>query len=193
MLSPDNSARQRAVQAALRVVAARGIEHLTTRSLAREVGLTQPAMYRHFNGKNALIREVHHAVAALFRQALVRAWKGRDPEDRLWKALHTFQTFALRHPHYFDVIFVRPPLPGAALDWSHARRRSTIFQFLVDRVADCMRNGTFRRDDPVAVALTLAAHAHGLVVLYRRARFRSAAEFARFYRRSFERLFGGLR
>lgn len=69
MLSPDDSARQRAVQAALRVVAAHGIEHLTTRSLAREVGLTQPAIYRHFNGKNALIREVHHAVAALFRQA----------------------------------------------------------------------------------------------------------------------------
>lgn len=193
MLSHDNSARQRTVHAALKVVAAQGIEHLTTRSLAVEAGLTQPAMYRHFDTKDALMRDVYRAVAALFKRDLVEALNGRDAEERLWKALEVFHTYAVRHPHYFDLLFVRPPLRGRAAEWRAGRKRATIFQFLVDRVTDCMGQGALQRDDPASVALTLAAHAQGLVVLYRRARFRGADEFARFYQRSFEQLLRGLR
>lgn len=193
MLSPDNSARDRTVRAAMDVVQARGVEHLTTRVLAMRLGLTQPALYRHFATKDELTQEVHRAVAALFLHELAAPLEASHPEDRLRRALGVFRRFAVEQPHYFDLLFVRPPLSGSGHNWGRGRKPSTIFQFLVDRVTECMRARVLRTDDPVSVAFTLAAHAQGLVVLYRRVRFRSEREFARFYDRSFECLLRGLR
>jgi AcrR family transcriptional regulator len=189
MLSGDNTTRERTLAAALAIVRAKGVAQLSTRRVASELGLTQPALYRHFANKSALDREVYQAIQGLFRSQLAQSLRVANPTERLLRALDTFRAFALERPHYFDMLFVAPPrLPGR----KHLIR-GTIFQFLVDRVSLCMRAGVLRRDDATSVALTFAALAQGSVLLYRRGRFESADEFTRFYRRSCKRLLSGLR
>lgn len=189
MLSGDNTPRGRTLQAALAVVRAKGAAQLSTRALAGRIGLTQPALYRHFSSKSELDREVHQAIQGLFKSELAQSLDASNPKERLLRALDTFRRFALEEPHYFDVLFVAPPrLPGTTL-----MKRGTIFQFLVDHVSVCMRAGVLRPDDPTSVALTLAALAQGAILLYRRGRFASADEFTRFYRHSCKRLLSGLR
>jgi TetR/AcrR family transcriptional regulator, fatty acid metabolism regulator protein len=46
------------VAAALRLIEKKGIQNLTTRNLAREVGITEPGIYRHFRNKQDILLSV---------------------------------------------------------------------------------------------------------------------------------------
>jgi hypothetical protein len=56
-----------------------------------------------------------------------------------------------------------------------------------------MRDGSLAKGDTQSVAMSLAALAHGLVVLHRGGRFASDAAFATFFDLSIDRMIGGLR
>lgn len=46
------------IQAAIRVIAQQGYEKLTTKTLAKSVGISDAALYRHFASKNELIKMI---------------------------------------------------------------------------------------------------------------------------------------
>ncbi|MBP7585831.1 MAG: TetR/AcrR family transcriptional regulator [Spirochaetes bacterium] len=55
------------IDAALRLIDKKGIQNLTTRNLAREVGITEPGLYRHFRNKEDILA----GILAMFRNANV--------------------------------------------------------------------------------------------------------------------------
>ena len=75
-----------------------------------------------------------------------------------------------------------------------AARRSAAFSLLADRVTSAMSARELCDDDANEVALSLWAHAHGLVLLQRAGRFsRGLADYRRAFDRSLDRLVSGLR
>ena len=44
------------IDAAIRLIAAKGIQELTMKKIAVEIGVSEPALYRHFSGKSEIIR-----------------------------------------------------------------------------------------------------------------------------------------
>jgi AcrR family transcriptional regulator len=44
------------VDAALKLIAEQGIQHLTIRNLSTAIGVTEAALYRHFSGKTEIIQ-----------------------------------------------------------------------------------------------------------------------------------------
>jgi AcrR family transcriptional regulator len=194
MLSLDNSPRAQVVRAGLDVVRRRGMAGLTTRALAQRTGRTQPAVYRHFRSKETLVRVVLESAAQLFSAAVTANLVDAAPAERLGRGLDAFRRFALAEPRLYEALFVTPPATRRpALDVDPASRRSTVFALLVREVSAAMDRSELRRDDATAVALSLAAHAQGLVLLERRGRFRSAGEFSTFFHRSIGHLLAGLR
>lgn len=193
MLSDDNpSTRVRSIRAALEVVRHQGIHELTTRAIARRSGLTQPAIYRHFASKEELVSEVLGEVRALFYTRLERVAEMDTAESRLMGALEAFRDFAIDEPRLYDALFFQTA-ENLRLPPQEPRRSGSIFGFLVERVAECAREGVIRRERPGATALSLAAHAQGLVLLYRQGRFGSEERFSEFYLSSMSDLLRGLR
>ena len=43
------------IQAATKLIGDKGIQNLTTKNLAREIGFSEPALYRHFKGKTEIL------------------------------------------------------------------------------------------------------------------------------------------
>jgi AcrR family transcriptional regulator len=192
MLSTDNhTTRDRSLRAAVQVVRDAGIHELTTRAIARRSGLTQPAIYRHFAGKQELVREVMGEVRELFFARLSRAGGEGGGKDRLISALEVFRDFAIEEPRLYDALFLQTADSGSVA--VAGGRGGNILGVLVDRVAECGREGSLRSGGPVAMALSLAAHAQGLVLLYRQGRFGSSDRFSHFYRRSIEDLLAGMK
>jgi AcrR family transcriptional regulator len=178
----------------MEVLQERGLEGVTMRAVADRAGVTAPALYWHFADKEALIRGVGREVARLFNERMREAIPLPNSEARLRSALDVFQRFAIEHPAYFHMLFERPAAPqGGRREALDRGAGPTVFQLLIDRVAECMRDGTLARGDPESVAMTLAALAQGLVALRGRGRLASDAAFAEFYDRSIERMIGGLR
>ena len=191
-LTAVQSLRPRLLASALEVLQDQGLEGVTMRAVADRAGVTAPALYWHFADKEALVREIARELSRVFKDQMLEAMAAPASEARLRRTLQVFRTFAIAHPTYFHMLFVRPPTSkrGEIRDGGAS---PTIFQLLVDRVAECMRDGSLAKTDAQSVAMTLAALAQGLVVLHRRGRFPSDAAFAAFFDLSVDRMIGGLR
>jgi AcrR family transcriptional regulator len=193
-LTAVQSLRHRLLASALEVLDEQGLDGVSMRAVADRAGVTAPALYWHFADKEALVREVGREVARLFKDRMLEAIAVPNPEARLRRTLEVFRAFAIEHPAYFHMLFVRPPATArGAREMRDGGVRSTIFQLLIDRVAECMRDGSLADGDAESVAMTLVALAQGLVVLHRRGRFASDAAFAEFFDLSVERMIRGLR
>ncbi len=46
------------IEAATKLIGEKGIQNLTTKNLAAEIGFSEPALYRHFDGKTAILEAV---------------------------------------------------------------------------------------------------------------------------------------
>ncbi|MGD2080281.1 MAG: TetR/AcrR family transcriptional regulator [Nitrospirota bacterium] len=55
--------RRQVVEATLRLVAKGGLRSLTTAGLAKEVGMSEANLYRHFRGKDEIIRETVDSIS----------------------------------------------------------------------------------------------------------------------------------
>lgn len=86
------------VDEALAVVDDEGLDCLTTRNVARRLGVTQPALYSHVAG----LGELRAAVAARGAMALSRvvadAVAGRTGDDALRAMAHAYRDYVRRHP-----------------------------------------------------------------------------------------------
>lgn len=62
--------REQIVQAALKIVGKRGVSGLTTASIAREVGISEANLYRHFKNKKDILFETGKGIGAAIRRNL---------------------------------------------------------------------------------------------------------------------------
>ena len=105
---------------ARRILVADGPDALSLRAIAREMGMTAPAIYRYFGSREELLK---HVIADMFVelshdiQAAVQA-VGRGSGDmtaKLMTAAWEFRRWSLNHPREFGLIF-GSPLPGVSIE-----------------------------------------------------------------------------
>ena len=144
-----------------------GLDGFSMRKLARVLGVTAPALYRHYESKERVLLDVVREAYRTMIQYLHRALNGRTPEDRFRLAGEGFLDFALQHPRYYEVLFMGVELLAVeAVRAETAEQGCAVGQFWNDRVREAVDAGLLAEADPEAVGMTLWAHAHGLVSLY---------------------------
>ena len=193
---------------ALLVTAARdlfleaGEPGFSLREVARRVGVSPAAVYRHFDGKEALTFAACTQGFSVFSSYLVRALAAPTPLERALAACEQYRAFGLENPLDYRFIFMSPAeqvhvpkeVASLASDEPLLPQYST-FQFLVDRVRECMDAGVIARGDPETTAVLVWAHLHGLVSLRLAGLLEAIGDesaFADVYRQSVARLFRGL-
>lgn len=150
-----------------------GLDGFSMRKLAKQVGVTAPALYRHYENREHVIadvlREAHHEFTAY----LYRALEARTAIERFRRAGEGYLDFALQHPRWYQLLFISPEQMGMAeLPEDIEAMGCGLHQFWVDRVRECMDEGILKAGDPVQMSLTMWAHAHGLVSLFHHGHFR---------------------
>ncbi len=172
------------------------------REVARRVGVSPAAVYRHFEGKEALIFAACTQGFEVFSSYLVRALAATTPLERALAACEQYRAFGVENPLDYRFIFMSPATPeqkpkepaSFAGDQPTLPQHST-FQFLVDRVRECMDAGVIARGDTQRTAVLVWAHLHGLVSLRLAGLLRAIGDeqaFAEIYRQSVARLFRSL-
>lgn len=173
-----------------------GLVHFSLREVARRVGVSAPAVYRHYDNKEALLRAVCTEGFRVFSDYLLAALGAKSPRERLARAAEQYLRFGLEHPHDYRFIFMSSPVDVRAIaSGPRTPALAPTFQFLVDRVRECMQAHVLRRSDPEEIATQIWAHVHGLVSLRvsgHLARLGDDAAFSRFYHNAVEKLLTGL-
>ncbi|WP_432148623.1 TetR/AcrR family transcriptional regulator [Streptomyces sp. bgisy029] len=101
---------------ALRQLAEGGGTSLALTRIAKEMGLSGPALYRYFGGRddllNALIRDAYDDAAAAMARAAARSAKGsRGARARLHDLAGAYRAWAVAQPHRY-VLIQGDPVPG---------------------------------------------------------------------------------
>jgi AcrR family transcriptional regulator len=107
--------RAQLLLAAEAVVAVRGHEGLTLHEVARRVGVTEPAVYRHFAHKAALLAAVATRGFVDFQRALVVAASSTtEPRDAVAAIGRAYVRHAHAHAGWFRLWFSRARTEGLA-------------------------------------------------------------------------------
>jgi len=171
-----------------------GPQALSMRRVADTVGITPMAIYRHYPNREALLNAVAERIFEVVAADWSRRSRDPDPPGRLLALLEPHLDFALRHPHLFDLAFSARREGARRYPEDFRAGRSPTFNVAVDAIAEGMRRGVLREDDPHAVMMTVTGLQHGLIALYRAGRFSiDEAAFRRFYMDAMQRLLDGLR
>ena len=192
-MSLDAPLRDRISTVAQKIFLRDGVAGVSMRKVANEVGVSAPAIYRHFESKEALLSEIVVAGLQVLERYLQPALAADTPYERLKRLTDNYLAFALEQPQYFDLAFLTPDPNIENLSDEVARPMWNTFRVAIDQVVGCMARGEFEQDEPLSTAIMIWAEVHGLVTLYRTGRMGSDPErFRLVYRASVERMFKGL-
>jgi len=165
--------RERILACACDLYLAEGLDGFSMRKLARDVGVTAPALYRHYESREHVLADVVREAYAEFTGKLYRALEGSTALDRFFRAGDGYLEFALKHARWYQILFTAPERLGMTkLPDDIEAMGCAVHQFWVDRVRECQDAGILRAGDPMQISLTMWAHAHGLVSLYHHGHFR---------------------
>jgi len=166
------------------------------RRLAREVGVTAPALYRHFEGKEEVLVAVVGEAYKVLVEYLYRALGEETPAERFRMAGEAYLDFALDHPRYYETMHA--PLEAIGIEEvpdDLQARICGVRQFWDDRLREAMAAGIIEPADPGEIGPTMWAHAHGLISLYLRGMLPEELDdeaFRALYRKSSRNVMDGI-
>lgn len=102
--------RHALVEEALLLASEGGPDAVTVREVARRVGVSSGAPFRHFPDRTTLLTAVAEEAMKRFRAEILRALEaagGKGPLDRLRAVGSAYLRWAVRHPTFFEVISSR--------------------------------------------------------------------------------------
>ena len=144
-----------------------GLDGFSMRKLAKEVGVTAPAIYRHYDGREAVLADVLREAHRTFSRYLYEALGAPSPLERFMAAGERYLRFVMEHPRWYQMMHTAPEHMGMeAIPEDIEGLQQATRQFWLDRVRECMDAGILREGDPEEASMTMWAHAHGLVQLY---------------------------
>jgi TetR/AcrR family transcriptional regulator len=91
--------REVILDTAERLFAARGVDGVAVRDLAREMGITASSLYNHFPGKQQLYQAVLERGLGPILEAVRVAWQNGVRPDRAHASLAALTAHLARHPH----------------------------------------------------------------------------------------------
>lgn len=177
MTDPKPSRREAILHALVQLLETDPGARITTSVLARSVGVTEAALYRHFPSKRKMFEALlEFAEEAVFSRCQVILQEQEDPRVRLQQLTHLVLVFAERNPGLCCV------LTGDALMGENEglrKRASQFFERLETQVRQILKEGEIRQG---LRPRTSAPRGADFVLVYMEGRIQ------RFVRSSFSRL-----
>lgn len=108
---PRSGTEQEIRQTARALLVGQGREAVTLRAIARELGITAPALYRYYDSREDLLRQLCDDVCLDVADELsadLAAIPSRDSRGQVFAVCRRFRRWALAHPHEFALVFASP-------------------------------------------------------------------------------------
>lgn len=136
------------IEAAGRILTRSGVSGLTIKNLSKEMGFSEPAIYRHFDSKEKIIVEMLEYIALKMNEQYTQSLSSL--ENPMAKFMSIFQnqfSFFSHHPHFAVAVF-----SDGLWEQSQLINQSILKIMAVKRnhlqpvIQACQRAGVFRND-----------------------------------------------
>ncbi|MES2198533.1 MAG: TetR/AcrR family transcriptional regulator [Pseudomonadota bacterium] len=105
--------REACVKQALAIIAKGGVDSLSLRDVARRLGVSHQAPYKHFPSREHILAEVVGRAYAGFAEHLEKRPRSEDPYMDLGNLGRSYLDYARKHPLHYQLMF-GTPLPDPA-------------------------------------------------------------------------------
>ena len=137
-----SSQRDRILECACDLYLKHGLDGFSMRKLARRVGVTAPAIYRHYEGREAVLADVLREAHRTFARYLYAALAKPTELERFIGAGEGFLNFVIDHPRWYGIMHTAPEHLGlAALPEDIEALIGSVHRIWIDRVRECMDAG----------------------------------------------------
>ena len=156
--------RERLIDAAERLFAEKGLEAVSLRQLAGDLGVSAMTPYRYFRDKDEMLAAVRARGFDRFAEALETAFaRPGTPDERAAAASDAYVRFALDHPAAYGLMFdLNQPTEGDYPDLVRALLRAK--KTMTAHVELLLAEGRIA-GEPIVLAHAFWAALHGLVML----------------------------
>ena len=138
------------LEEALKLFSEKGIKETTVRDIAKAVGITEGAIYRHFDSKDQIVYELFGLHSERLYTTLKESIDGsEDMEAKFKGAIRTFLDFAFKNPEAFRYMNIFHYLRGREVK----RFKKIPFSLLKDLVVEMKRSGVLNTEPEYALAV----------------------------------------
>lgn len=156
------------LRVALAQIVTHGYDATTVRAIAREVGVTVPALYYHYENKQAiLVALLDHAMNLVTRHLdAALSEVGEDPAARLGAIVEAIVLYTAQHRSLALLDYERRSLTAENLT-TYVARRDRIERDLRSAVVDGCAAGTFQTPTPETTSRAILSMCHGIAGWFR--------------------------
>jgi AcrR family transcriptional regulator len=161
--------REALLDAALGLMAEKGVAGFTFADLARAAHVSPAAPYRHYRDRDDLIADLARQGFELFGAALLAAWEnGRpDPKAALMRLGRAYLAFARKNPAYYAAMFEATLSAGLSPELAEVSNAAfEVLRMACEAVAATFR--TPNRPPARMMALHIWSLSHGIATLFAR-------------------------
>jgi AcrR family transcriptional regulator len=158
------------LNAAVAEVEKGGPDALSLTALAKKLGVSQPAPYRHFADREALLAAVAVEGFRVFIAALKEAVSRDDPESKVVRCVQAYVNFGLERHGFYRLMFASGMTAKSPPDSELFMISQESFQVLVDTFDPALSPSARAR-----MALRVWVAAHGIVMLTKERMLRGGA------------------
>ena len=131
--------RQECVRQAMAIIAEKGVEGLSMRDVARRLGVSHQAPYKHFPSRDHILAEIVATAYAEFAAHLDARERSDDPYEDLGSMGRAYFDYAQREPLKYRLMF-GTPLPDPAEHPEMIQRGRHAFSLLEEAIAQLHRS-----------------------------------------------------
>ncbi|HIP42525.1 MAG TPA: TetR/AcrR family transcriptional regulator [Aquifex aeolicus] len=90
------------LEAALKLFSRKGFRETTVKDIAKEVGITEGAIYRHFNSKDEIIHDLLISITTELKEAIAKSIEKGESEEEIFKnIIETLIDYAFNKPESY--------------------------------------------------------------------------------------------
>lgn len=160
-----------------------GPEGLSMRRIAKKVGITPMAIYKHYPDKEALLNALMLDGFAVW-EARVAAIEAHEPLAWLEQLGQAFLDFALNEPRRYEAAFLLKASAARKYPHDFAQGRSPVISKAIARIEEARALGLIGETPAMDIAISFAALVQGLMDMYRAGRFAGETQFRDAYRKA---------
>lgn len=181
MPTPAKTTNQDIVAAARRLLEAEG-DDFSMATLAEQVGIRAPSLYKRFRDRAAILAAVEEVVIKELGEVLARALK-RKSQSPLSSAAHAYRKFAKANPRSYPLMFARSASFDDSVQTARQMALAPILVFLEESTD---------ASDALSAARFLTAFLHGFVSMEIAGAFRLGGDVDQAFDDGLQRALGGL-
>jgi len=150
----------------------KGFDEVSIRNIAEAIEYSPATIYLYFKDKNEIFYALHGEAFKIFNQYMAEVFAIKDPFKKLTAMGRKYVEFTFKYPKYYTIMFIAEAPMQCDVNSEEWLEGGQALQALEGIVAECMKDGSLRKQPVKPMAFTIWSYMHGMCSLALRDRMR---------------------